>query len=145
MINKNYTNKIKLVIIYIIIIIQFSTITNPIIGITSHTKEIYINDTPIIIIGPYSQSPERKFITILWQTDIKTSRNEVHWGTTPNCENITPEKSNGELKTDNLHKVIINGLSPSIKYYYKISRCNGSTYTKCDCENAIRSFNFNSK
>ena len=76
--------------------------------------------SPNIIIGPYLQNSQKNSIVILWQTDIKTTINEVHWGLTSECENISKEMILKDLTLDNLHKVTIDGLASSTKYFYKV-------------------------
>ena len=67
-----------------------------------------------------AQNQDFNSITILWETDLTTTKNEVHWGANPDCENITPEYFEINPIGTNLHNVLLDGLSPSTKYYYKV-------------------------
>ena len=73
-----------------------------------------------IIVGPYPQRSDKDSITILWETNEKTTKNEVHWGLTPNLGNISSEKCWKSFLKRNLHKVRLEELAPSTKYYYKV-------------------------
>ena len=69
-----------------------------------------------IIIGPYPQSPNVDSIVIVWITSSNTSINSVHFGITPDCDNIIYNNV-----TDTFHKIRLSGLTQSTKYYYKVS------------------------
>jgi hypothetical protein len=111
--------KIILKNLLILIIILLSITSNSIIGVKTYSNNLLTLSSSIIV-GPYSQNPQKNSITILWQTDIITTINEVHWGRTPECGNISKEMINVDLNLDNLHRVIINDLDPSTKYFYKV-------------------------
>jgi len=89
----------------------------PIDIISSSISDDNLALTTSIIIGPYPQNIGSDSIEILWETDVKTIRNEVHWGLSPDCGNVTVE--NNFLKR-NLHRVILENLNSSTKYYYKV-------------------------
>ncbi len=73
-----------------------------------------------IIVGPYPQNPDIDAITICWETSEKTRFNKVCYGLTPDCENVVFEKN---LIRKYFHKVKINNLAPSTKYFYKVYKC----------------------
>ena len=84
-------HKINVTMVFLSIIIMLSITTFPILGFETISQNNNLREGPSIMVGPYPQNPQKNSISILWQTDIKTSRNEVHWGETPDCENIVPE------------------------------------------------------
>ena len=68
-----------------------------------------------ITIGPYPQNTDLDSAYIIWQTNITTVNNSVHFGFNPDCDNIIYENINAEL-----HKIELDELKPSTKYYYKV-------------------------
>jgi len=112
-------NKFIFAIIIMIIINNFSVIYSKNLN---NLKDLEINATEdvSIVIGPYCQNQDLNSITILWETNIDTIKNEVHWGITPDCENITSEYNKKNFFVKNLHQILLDGLSPSTKYYYKV-------------------------
>ena len=98
----------------ITILIVFSAI--PIIlGYNNIESTLLIESDSIIIIGPYHQNPKKNSILIIWQTSKETTNNSVHFGLNQKCDIIVYNNS----KTD-LHKVYMNNLEPSTRYYYKV-------------------------
>jgi hypothetical protein len=73
------------------------------------------NDYPSILVGPYPQNPDIDSINIVWTTSSTTSINSVHFGLTPNCENIVFRNI-----TDTFHEIELDNLMSSTKYYYKV-------------------------
>lgn len=67
--------------------------------------------------GPYLlYSGNNTEMTVLWQSDVSTS-SQISWGTTQsygNSQTVT------EYGTDHQFKIILSGLSPGTKYYYKV-------------------------
>ena len=114
-----FKNKKILFLIIILLIIISINITSPI-GLEIFSPNDDFFDSSRIVVGPYSQKPQDNSIIILWQTDIKTSINEVHWGTTPDCENVVSELMKNKIGPGILHRVKITGLLESTKYYYKV-------------------------
>jgi 3',5'-cyclic AMP phosphodiesterase CpdA len=96
-------DKIILILISILIILSNSIVN----GDIKHESSI--------IIGPFPQNTNQDSTYIIWQTDIKTLNNSVHFGLYPNCNNII---YNNNL-TD-FHKIKIFNLNHSTKYYYKV-------------------------
>lgn len=72
------------------------------------------NDVSIII-GPYPQNTDMYSTNIIWQTNIKTNNNSVHFGLTSECNQIV----NKNNLTD-FHKIMLYNLKNSTKYYYKV-------------------------
>ena len=72
-----------------------------------------------IVRGPYLQSPTHESITVMWRTNISTS-SKVWYGTDP--DNLT----DFEIIYDNVidHTVLITGLLPATRYYYKVGDAN---------------------
>ncbi len=68
-----------------------------------------------IIFGPYPQNTSFNSTFILWQTVTKSQNNSVHFGLNSDCNNIVYENNNTQF-----HKIKIENLKPSKKYYYKI-------------------------
>ena len=68
-----------------------------------------------IIIGPYPQNTDLDSAYIIWQTNITTVNNSVHFGFNPDCDNILYENINSEF-----HKIELDELKPSTEYYYKV-------------------------
>jgi hypothetical protein len=98
------------------------TITIPVIGTENLDKTESIlnissnNDEYLsIIVGPYPQSPDIDSIIIVWETSLATSNNSVHYGLTPDCDNIVYYNC-----TNYFHEVEVDGLLPSTKYYYRV-------------------------
>jgi hypothetical protein len=69
----------------------------------------------IIKLGPYPQNTKLNSTYIIWQTNIKTDKNSISYGLNTEC-NITLYQNNN---TD-FHKIYIDKLKPSQKYYYKV-------------------------
>jgi predicted phosphodiesterase len=95
--------KIILIIISILLVISFSNVN----GI--------INQDSSIIIGPIPQNTRMNSTYIIWQTDIKTLNNSVHYGLYPNCNDMIHIN-----KLTDFHKIKLDDLNPSTKYYYKV-------------------------
>jgi hypothetical protein len=93
---------------------------------------------PLIIVGPYPQSQQPDSIKIVWETDIETTNNSVHYGLNPDCSQKTYNNY-----SSNFHIIELNGLISSTKYYYKVISDNleskvYSFYTKFDYNKTIR-------
>ncbi len=73
-----------------------------------------------IVVGPFTQNTRLNSILVIWETDIPTSNNEVHWGLTSDLGNVSSEKYEFFFQKQNLHNVRLDGLIPSTKYYYKV-------------------------
>ena len=74
-----------------------------------------INKESSIIIGPFPQNTDQDSTYIIWQTDIKTFNNSVHFGLYSNCNDIIYKNN----LTD-FHKIRLDYLNHSTKYYYKV-------------------------
>ena len=106
---------IKFLIVSILIL---SSIIHSISAISNNEKSIQQIE---IIVGPYPQNANADFIEIIWETNEKTTKNEVHWGLTLDLGNISSELYKEDtLLNQNLHIVNLNGLSSSTEYYYKV-------------------------
>ena len=68
-----------------------------------------------ITIGPYPQNTDLDSAYIIWQTNITTVNNSVHFGFNTDCDNIIHENINAEF-----HKIELDELKPSTRYYYKV-------------------------
>ncbi|KYK31065.1 MAG: hypothetical protein AYK22_02650 [Thermoplasmatales archaeon SG8-52-3] len=97
----------KNLIILIILTIFFINSTISVNGLDEKNSQI--------IIGPYPQNPEFDSITIIWETNISTTNNSVHYGLTQDCEQKKYNNISG-----NFHTVELNGLISSTKYFYKV-------------------------
>jgi len=64
------------------------------------------------LVGPYPQNTDYNSTYIIWQTNIKTINNSIHYGLTPDCENEIIQNN----KTD-FHKIKIEKLTASTRYY----------------------------
>jgi 3',5'-cyclic AMP phosphodiesterase CpdA len=128
---KKYIRRNIKIVTFLTVIIVSSPLISSDNLITTDYEEKNLIQTPSILIGPFSQDSDMNSITILWETDVKTSRNEVHWGSTPDCENISSESYEKNFFGKNLHKVLLNGLTPSTRYYYKVvsDRIESEVYT----------------
>lgn len=87
------------------IIIYLISVTIPVDGI----------ENPSIIVGPYPQNPEIDSITILWETNSPTLENSVHFGLTPDCNNVVYSNN-----SNSFHEIKLKNLSPSSRYYYYV-------------------------
>ena len=99
--------------------------------------------TTSIVVGPYPQKSTINSIEILWETDTKTTRNEVHWGENPDLGNISSESLIYDILGRTLHQVRLRGLRSSTKYYYKVISYDiesdiYSFYTVFDSNDSIR-------
>lgn len=101
----------------IVSILFLSPIIHSISAISNNEKSIQQIE---IIVGPYPQNANTDFIEIIWETNEKTTKNEVHWGLTLDLGNISSEFYGIILLNQNLHVVNLDGLSSSTKYYYKV-------------------------
>jgi len=105
------------IILLALILINLNVLGSSIINSNNYHNRL-TTQTPNIIAGPYTQNQQDNSIIVMWETNIKTTTNEVHWGLTADCENIESEKFS--IKQNNIHTVKIKNLNPSTKYYYKI-------------------------
>ncbi len=101
----------------IVSILFLSPIIHSISAISNNEKSIQQIE---IIIGPYPQNANTNSIEIMWETNEKTTKNEIHWGQTLELGNISSEFYGIILLNQNLHIVNLDGLSSSTKYYYKV-------------------------
>lgn len=76
-------------------------------------------DEQFIILGPYPQNTDYNSTYIIWQTSDETNNNIIFYGLTTDM-NITFYDYN---YTD-FHKIKINDLQSSSKYYYKVKSNN---------------------
>ena len=74
-----------------------------------------INQESSIIIGPFPQNTSKDSTYIIWQTDIKTLNNSVYYGLYSNCNDAIHKNNLTEF-----HKIKLDDLNPSTKYYYKV-------------------------
>jgi len=116
-------NKIIFILISILIIVSFSNVNE---GISREA---------LIIIGPFPQNTSHNSTYIIWQTEIKTLNNSVHFGLYPDCNDIIYKNN----LTD-FHKIKLDDLNPSTKYYYKVK----SNEIESDIHYFHTSFNENS-
>ena len=128
---------IKFLIVSILIL---SSIIHSISAISNNEKSIQQIE---IILGPYPQNANTDFIEIIWETNEKTIKNEVHWGLTLDLGNISSELYKDTLLNQNLHMVNLDGLSSSTKYYYKVISDSFeseiySFYTSFERNNTVR-------
>jgi len=88
----------------------------------------FIPQNSSFVIGPYTQRSQKNSIIVSWETKTQTTRNEVQWGLTVDLGNITVEKN---LFVHTLHTVILEGLTASTQYYYKVisDDAESATYT----------------
>jgi hypothetical protein len=93
----------KIAVLFIIFIITF---TIPSIGKLDSS----------ITVGPYPQSPGSDFISILWETNVPTKENSVHYGLTAECNNVLYSNISNDF-----HEIKVDNLSSSKKYYYFVS------------------------
>ena len=72
-------------------------------------------DDQFIVIGPYPQNTDYNSTYIIWQTSDETDNNIVFYG-------LTLEMNNSffDYNYTDFHKIKINDLQSSSKYYYKI-------------------------
>jgi len=97
----------------IVFIIMFSSgISSP---LSSYVHESLPTEELSIVVGPYPQNPGLNSTIIIWQTSAKTSVNGVCYGLNISCENVVYDNL-----TSDFHKMKINNLNPSTKYYYKV-------------------------
>lgn len=102
--------KLKRMCVFFIIFLL--TFTNLVLG-DKHLG--FSNKELSIIVGPYPQNSNLDSIKILWETNIETSDNHVHYGLTPECSNSVSCNN-----YDFYHEIRLNSLTPSTKYFYKI-------------------------
>lgn len=87
---------------------------------------------PTIVVQPYGQAGFDQ-ATIKWATD-RPSTSFVYYGTNPSDLN----QSKGTLDTTTDHTVVIDGLSPTATYYYRVqSFDNERTYSLADAFSQI--------
>lgn len=91
-----------------------------------------------INVGPYPQNPDVDSIIITWETSIITAVNSVHFGLTPDCNNVVYCNDSNYL-----HKIRLEGLTSSTRYYYKVISVGlesdiYSFYTTFDNDETIR-------
>ena len=81
-----------------------------------------------LLYGPYTQQSQDDSVIVSWITLVPTRRNEVHWGASPACGNITGEHS---IFTHTVHTIKIRGLTAGLQYYYTVSsdEIESSLYT----------------
>ena len=98
-----------------IILVFFSSNTTVFAGITK---------------GPYLlYEGSNTSMAVLWQTDT-TESTVINWGTNSTCS--AGQTASAEYG-DHQHKVVITGLQPNTKYYYKVEGySSGSFYTAPD-------------
>jgi hypothetical protein len=87
-----------------------------------------IHQNSSLVIGPYTQQSQKNSIIVSWETKTPTTRNEVQWGLTGDCGNITVEKN---LLAHTLHIVTLEALTASTQYFYKVvsDDAESATYT----------------
>lgn len=69
------------------------------------------------LFGPYTQQAQDDSILVCWMTCVPTRYNQVRWGSTPACGNITAERG---ILASRQHTVTLKGLAAGQQYYYKI-------------------------
>jgi hypothetical protein len=99
---------------YIIAILSITLITSSI-SVIGNVYTDYSKSNTSIIVGPYPQNPDVDSIFIIWETNVPTSYNSIHFGLTPICENIFYCNNSNYF-----HEIELNSLFPSSKYYYKV-------------------------
>jgi hypothetical protein len=94
------------------------------------SKDQFIYQNSSFVIDPYTQQSQKNSIIVSWETKTPTTRNEVQWGLTMDLGNITVEKN---LLACIFHTVIVEGLTASTQYYYKIvsDEIESATFTFC--------------
>jgi len=102
-----------LITIFLIFIFASSTMVESFTTSDSFEKNNHLDNS--IIVGPYLQNPDHNSITICWETSEKTRFNTVCYGLTTDCDTVVFEKN---LLRKNFHKVKLNNLTPSTKYFY---------------------------
>ena len=70
-----------------------------------------------LLCGPYTQRSQDNSVVVSWITGKPTRRNEVHWGASLACGNITVEHS---IFAQTVHSVKIRGLTTGLQYYYTV-------------------------
>ena len=121
-INKNILmRKIQLSIITaFILFISFSPSVNTIRGAEKASTEV-----TDFVKGPYLLYPANNTkMMILWQTS-STNTCTVDWGTDSNC--YSGSKATVEYGTAHQHKIMLDGLTPGTKYYYRVTTNNACT------------------
>jgi len=83
--------------------------------ISSNQMKGFVTEEISIILSPYTQNTDLNSTYVIWQTTIKTVNNSVHFGLNLNCDIII----NNIIYTD-FHKIKLDKLQPSTKYYYKV-------------------------
>ena len=73
-----------------------------------------------VLRGPYLQQSTDQSIRVKWRTDVAT-QSKIWYGLSPN--NFTDSIYTSSLVSN--HEILITGLSPFTKYYYKIGNANG--------------------
>ena len=77
--------------------------------------------------GPYLIFPGvNTQMTVLWQVDATTSSCNIAWGTDTGYS--LGNTNTTQYGTDHQHKYTITGLTPGVKYYYRVTIC-GVPYT----------------
>ena len=117
-------------------LIVFSSI--PIIIGANDIESICFDKYNSIIIGPYYHIPSKNSVFIMWQTSLETTNNSVHFGLNVSCDIAVYNYS-----VTDLHKVFLNNLEPSTRYYYRVVsddiKSNIYTfYTEFDENDSIR-------
>jgi hypothetical protein len=74
-----------------------------------------LSNNIVIELGPYPQNTKSNSTSIIWQTNIKTANNSVHFGLNPDCNTIINQYNNTDY-----HIILIDNLQPNQKYYYKV-------------------------
>lgn len=109
----NYLQKISLPLLFLISVVAFSQTTlgsnkvKSVVQVSEFTKNPYLLYT-----GKNTE------MLIIWQT-ATTKSCRVDWGTDLTYANGTQQTT--EYGTDHQHKIILTGLTPGTKYYYKVT------------------------
>jgi predicted phosphodiesterase len=75
--------------------------------------------------GPYLMyEGSNTSMAVLWQTDM-TEANVIHWGTDTSC---SARQTTSTEYGDHQHKVIISGLQPNTKYYYRVDAYGSGSF-----------------